>query len=648
MHAIVRLGDTIYIGGNFTSVNGASRTNLAAINAADGSLNGWAPTTNGEVDALAGSGSTIYVGGVFTQVAGATARNGAAAFDTAGSLLGWDPHPNNANVQALLVDGPGLYLGGSFGATNAVPTTNLARVDPTSGATDAAWQPNPDNTFVNGLASDGTFIYPVGNYANIGGAVRNGLAAVSIASGAADAAWVPSDPVNGGSINAIAVPPDRSTIYVTGDFFATVGGGGVCPPQCSMGFADRYKAAGLEPAGNGRIGNASAFDPRPDPEADALAATSSSVFFGSQFAFDFDWNGGITPRNFLAAVDPATGQPQAWDPSGNDTVFSLFASADGSVYAGGQFTAFAQPPAAVGFASFSLPPQSTASPTVTGTPEPGQTLTCAGGTWSGATPQSYGYLFLRDGSGGGPPSVGNTYTVADGDVGHTISCRMVATNRVSSVSAGSAPVTIVATPVAGGGPPSSSTGLRPPVLLRSVNVVPVSGTVKVKLPGAKSFILIQDARNVPVGTIVDVTHGVVQIVSASDALGHTQTGIFYGGLFKILQHAGKPPITELVLVGGNFKLCRAKAAAVVVAAGRKSTRTIRHLWGQATGAFRTKGRYASATVRGTKWLTADRCDGTLIRVTKGAVTVRDLVRRKSLVLRAGHRYLAHAPRKRRR
>ena len=38
VHAILRLGDTIYIGGVFTAVNGQPRTNLAAISASDGSL----------------------------------------------------------------------------------------------------------------------------------------------------------------------------------------------------------------------------------------------------------------------------------------------------------------------------------------------------------------------------------------------------------------------------------------------------------------------------------------------------------------------------------------------------------------------------------------------------------------------------------
>ena len=53
-------------------------------------------------------------------------------------------------------------------------------------------------------------------------------------------------------------------------------------------------------------------------------------------------------------------------------------------------------------------------------------------------------------------------------------------------------------------------------------------------------------------------------------------------------------------------------------------RRVRRLWGDGRGRFRTRGRYGAATVRGTKWLTLDRCDGTKVRVVRGKVAVRDL------------------------
>ena len=69
---------------------------------------------------------------------------------------------------------------------------------------------------------------------------------------------------------------------------------------------------------------------------------------------------------------------------------------------------------------------------------------------------------------------------------------------------------------------------------------------------------------------------------------------------------------------------------------------MRSVWGSGHGRFRTRGRFAAATVRGTIWLTEDRCDRTLVRVRRGVVSVRDRVRGRSVTVRAGKRYLARA------
>ena len=58
------------------------------------------------------------------------------------------------------------------------------------------------------------------------------------------------------------------------------------------------------------------------------------------------------------------------------------------------------------------------------------------------------------------------------------------------------------------------------------------------------------------------------------------------------------------------------------------------------GKFRTRASNSVITVRGTTWYVADRCDGTLTRVTSGSVAVRDLRRQRTVVVRAGHSYLA--------
>jgi len=70
---------------------------------------------------------------------------------------------------------------------------------------------------------------------------------------------------------------------------------------------------------------------------------------------------------------------------------------------------------------------------------------------------------------------------------------------------------------------------------------------------------------------------------------------------------------------------------------------VRRLRGRAKGRFRTRGRYSAATVRGTNWTVADRCDGTLTSVKTGVVAVRDFRKRRDVTVRAGHSYLARAP-----
>ena len=60
------------------------------------------------------------------------------------------------------------------------------------------------------------------------------------------------------------------------------------------------------------------------------------------------------------------------------------------------------------------------------------------------------------------------------------------------------------------------------------------------------------------------------------------------------------------------------------------------LWGSGKGKFRTDGKYSAATVRGTIWLVQDQCNGTLTKVKRGTVQVRDFKRKKTVSVKAGH------------
>jgi hypothetical protein len=185
-------------------------------------------------------------------------------------------------------------------------------------------------------------------------------------------------------------------------------------------------------------------------------------------------------------------------------------------------------------------------------------------------------------------------------------------------------------------PTPSPTPAPVPVVNKVVVVKETKGTVKVRLPGTKTFVDLDATRGIPTGSEVDARKGVVELTSIPKAGGAPETARFYDGLFRVTQSKG---ITTLTL-SERLAACPKKGRA---AAAAKKPKT-RRLWGDGKGRFRTAGKYSAATVRGTKWLVQDSCAGTRTRVAQGAVTVRDKVRRKTIVLRAPKSYLARPKR----
>jgi hypothetical protein len=205
---------------------------------------------------------------------------------------------------------------------------------------------------------------------------------------------------------------------------------------------------------------------------------------------------------------------------------------------------------------------------------------------------------------------------------------------------------------------------RPPVLGKQVRATVVSGDVFVKLPRGsslaakkgKGYVSLKVARRIPVGSLLDTRDGKVRLVSARNTKGATQSGVFAGGIFQVQQSRRKRAkgLVTLRLKGGSFKKrCRSRKRksrksaaggpdARVARRRRLRRRTVRRLRSRARGRYRTRGRHSSATVRGTTWTTTDRCDGTLTKVKRGKVIVRDFRRKKRITLRSGKSYLARA------
>lgn len=153
------------------------------------------PDFNGSIEVIVHRSSTIYVGGDFTSVndgSGSVTRNHAAAIDaTTGRVLSWNPNVSGVEVRALSVNGDGVYIGGEFSAVDGRSRTNIALVTRGSGRAVRGFAPRPNGP-VNAFTFSKGSAYFGGEFTKVDNRVRSHLAAVSRTSSARLRSWSPS------------------------------------------------------------------------------------------------------------------------------------------------------------------------------------------------------------------------------------------------------------------------------------------------------------------------------------------------------------------------------------------------------------------------------------------------------------------------
>ena len=180
--------------------------------------------------------------------------------------------------------------------------------------------------------------------------------------------------------------------------------------------------------------------------------------------------------------------------------------------------------------------------------------------------------------------------------------------------------------------------------------VPGRPPALVQTPGSTGFTTANPTQELPPGTAIDI--GGDRAMSILNFYGRRMT--FLGVpdrvpsrfvLINGLRSPGKP--IRIKLIGGRFSQCTSKTRKTQVYGAtlkkRKPPKPVRRLWGSGKGRYVTTGKYASATLRGTFWLVADYCNGTLIKVRSGKVLVHDLVTNKTILVTGGHAYFAKSP-----
>jgi hypothetical protein len=272
---LVKFGSRLYVAGQRSETvpgpGGETRVSVVeAFDAGTGARLWVGPSPSQDVYALAASSTRVYIGGAFTSVGNVT-RHGFAALDAeTGRLLDWrgprisfDP-PASAAIFALTLDGPRLYLGGTFLSIGGRRQFYLAALNPATGAL-LSWKP-PQAVFgayypmqilvtrgqliipgydgffaaslrtgrkpswlgkIRGSAGtvtvDGSLLYLGANIdqslSSVDGARRNNLAAIDLATGRATS-WAPN---LAPYVDVGAIVPSGGRVLVVGSFTDSIG-----------------------------------------------------------------------------------------------------------------------------------------------------------------------------------------------------------------------------------------------------------------------------------------------------------------------------------------------------------------------------------------------------------------------------------------
>ncbi len=233
VRAFLASGDNIYLAGSFTKVfDGAGAhdaSNVALYNKSTKRyVQGFNASTNGVVTSLAQIGGRLYLGGEFSKVNGSSRGHIAAINASSGGLDGGFHADANAGVDALLVGNGGLYASGSFKTINSggsFARSFVARLDPGSGRPDG-WSANPNGRVRTlGLSNNGSAVFLAGSFSAVDGmGSQNKVSKVSSATGGVVGGFVAGNTSTNGHqpVMALAVGSNDRLLLGVG------GAGGAC------------------------------------------------------------------------------------------------------------------------------------------------------------------------------------------------------------------------------------------------------------------------------------------------------------------------------------------------------------------------------------------------------------------------------------
>ncbi|GAB5466931.1 MAG: hypothetical protein Kapaf2KO_23670 [Candidatus Kapaibacteriales bacterium] len=307
-------GTSVYIGGDISISFPREKRNLIKIGKATANVDiGWAGSgnVNGTVRSLEISDSQIFVGGEFTSFGGGSFRYLARIINSSGALdYNWTPRPNNF-VWDIELASDGVLVGGMFNEIGGIQKGFVAKLSNIDGGVNNVWDVNLDGD-AEEILIDGNDVYISGFFTDVNNEPISHLAKVNLTDGSVDANWDTN----------IDTPPlgmavENDFLYL-GGFFSTIGGNNIA----NLARVNKNTAA-VDPGWN----------PQPNGDVLVVIPENNSVYVKGRFT-----EVGATSINYVAKLDNTNGGVnQQWRPSPNQGVFGMDI-ADGVVYLGGEFS----------------------------------------------------------------------------------------------------------------------------------------------------------------------------------------------------------------------------------------------------------------------------------------------------------------------
>jgi hypothetical protein len=367
--AIAEVGSRIIVGGDFTSVSppgvtgggqAVTRNYILAFNPTTGAVDtGFVPTLDGTVETLkpGPTPDTVYVGGHFNHVNGATGKGITLLSTVTGQKVAGFTSPSmNGVVYGVGKSNNHLLLAGTFTTLGGQTHNGVGSINATTGATEQTYittsltgHHNYNGSGANGavgprqidVSPDGTRAVVIGNFKQANGVLHDQIALLDLGTGAGtlNTNWNTSGytaPCANGAFDTylrdVAFSPD-------GSYFAVVATGGGTFSSNTDGtrslcdtttrWTSNATGTNVQPLWINYSGNDSYL---------SVATTGTAIYVGghqrwSNNADASDSAGpGAVPRPGVMALDPVNGVPFAWNPGRNPRgsgAWSLLATVSG-------------------------------------------------------------------------------------------------------------------------------------------------------------------------------------------------------------------------------------------------------------------------------------------------------------------------------